>query len=235
MNAATAAGAGDAAQARAILERAVAAAGGAEALDKITSVQVSGRASAPTHGLEGRAEDRIAAGNRAELIELGAFGKTVMKLRTVTSERRSLIENYDGEQNQPSGKALLAMRFFAVPHPLFRWKERFAAVAAVGEIQVNGEDAVVIELTPRELAPTRLSISTRSFLVLREEIPTYVGDELQSTSNSVDLSGHRVVNGVQMPFSVAITVPLLGRVALTYENVALNSPIDPQVFDQLLP
>ena len=75
----------------------------------------------------------------------------------------------------------------------------------------------------------------RSFLVLRQEIPTYVGDELQSTSNSADLSDHRVVNGVQMPFSVAITVPLLGRVALTYENVALNSPIDPQVFDQLLP
>ena len=112
MNAATEAGAGDAEQARAILERAVAAAGGAEALNKLTDMQVSGRASAPTHSLEGDAEGRVAAGNRAERVELGAFGRTVMRLRSVTNERRSLIENYDGEQDPGhwqgiSGGALL--------------------------------------------------------------------------------------------------------------------------------
>ena len=106
MNAATAAETGAAERARGILERAVAATGGAEALDRLTSMRASGRASAPTHGLEGRAEDRVALGSRAELIELGAFGKTVMKLRSVTSERRSLVENYDGEQMQASGRHL---------------------------------------------------------------------------------------------------------------------------------
>ena len=100
---------------------------------------------------------------------------------------------------------------------------------------MNGEDAVVIELTPRDLAPTRLYISTKSFLVLREEIPTYAGDDLQPTSTSADLSDHRAVNGVQMPFSVAVTLPGLGRVALIYDDVSLNSPIDPKVFDELLP
>ena len=43
------------------------------------------------------------------------------------------------------------------------------------------------------------------------------------------------MNGVQMPFESAITLPLLGRVLLNYVNVSLNSPIDPKVFDQLLP
>ena len=44
-------------------------------------MSASARASAPTHGLDGLAEDHIAAGKRAELIELGAFGKIVLKSR----------------------------------------------------------------------------------------------------------------------------------------------------------
>jgi CubicO group peptidase (beta-lactamase class C family) len=235
MSAATPAAAGDAEKAHGILDKAVAAAGGAEALDRITSMSALARASAPTHGLDGRAEDHISSGNRAELFELGAFGKTVFKSRVLTSERRSLTILRDGERFPASGKALLAARFFAVPHQLQRWKERFVTVLATGEASVNGEHAFVIELTPKDLAPMQLYISSKSFLILREEMPTYEGDELQSTSVSTDYSDYRVVSGVWLPFAASVPAPILGRIMVTYDSVSLNNPIDPKVFEEPRP
>jgi CubicO group peptidase (beta-lactamase class C family) len=231
MSAAPSETAGDAEKARGILEQAVAAAGGAEAIDRITSMSAFARARAPTHGLDGLAEDHIAAGKRAELFELGAFGKIVFKSRVLTSEARSLTILREGEPTGARGKALVASRFFAVPHQLYRWKERFVTVLATGESSVNGEDAVVIELTPKDLAPLRLYISSKSFLILREEIPTYIGDELQSAV-SADYSDYRVVNGVRLPFAASVPAPMLGRITVTYDRVSLNEPVDPKVFEE---
>jgi hypothetical protein len=236
MSAAPSETAGDAEKARGILEQAVAAAGGAEAIDRITSMSAFARARAPTHGLDGLAEDHIAAGKRAEQFELGAFGKIVFKSRVLTSEARSLTMLREGEPIAARGKALVAARFFAVPHQLYRWKERFVTVLATAETSVNGEPAVVIELTPKELAPKdlaplRLFISSKSFLILREEIPTYIGDELQSAV-SADYSDYRVVNGVRLPFAASLPAPMLGRITVTYDRVSLNSPVDPKVFEE---
>ena len=221
---------GDAEKALAILERAVAAAGGAEAIDRIASLSAFARASAPTHGLEGIAEDHIAGGKRAEIFDLGAFGKIVFKSRVLTSEAQSLTFLRAGEPIAANGKALLAARFFAVPHQLYRWKERFVSAVATRETSVNGEDAVVIELTPKELAPLRVYISTKSFLILREEIPTYIGDELQPAV-SAEYSDYRAVNGVQLPFAASLPAPLIGRVTVTYDRVSLNEAVNSKTFE----
>jgi hypothetical protein len=223
--------AGDPERARTILERTVAAAGGAQLLDRLASRTALGHASAPGHGIDGRAEDLIQSGKRAELVELGAFGKTVVKLKAVTNEQRSLAVSFDGDETAVTGKAREAARFFAVPYQLHRRRERFAKVAAVGETSVNGENAVVIELTAPGLAPARLYISSDSFLILREEIPVYLGDELQSTAYGADYSDHRFVGGIRTPFAVSLTLPIIGRVTLAYESVSYDQPIDPAKFD----
>jgi hypothetical protein len=137
----------------------------------------------------------------------------------------------EGEPIAARGKALVASRFFAVPHQLYRWKERFVTVLATAETSVNGEPAVVIELTPKDLAPLRLYISSKSFLILREEIPAYLGDELQSAVTA-DYSDYRVVNGVRLPFAASLPAPMLGRITVTYDRVSLNEPVDPKVFEE---
>ena len=224
------AAAGDPAQARAILERAAVAAGGAEAIDRLVSRTSIGAASAPTHGLDGRIEHRLTAGKEAMFLELGAFGKFAVKGRTYTNERESVTVTGEG-RSAATGKALAAARFFAVPHPLYRWKERYATVAAVGETAVNGENAFIVELTPPGLAPSKLYISAQSYLVLREETPAYAGDELQSAASSFDYSDYRVVDGIRVPFAAAVTLPLLGRIAFAYESVSIDKAIDPKEFE----
>jgi hypothetical protein len=221
----------DPARGREILERAAAAAGGEAALDRLVAKRAIGRAVAATHGLDGPTEDHVQAGKRAMLIELGAFGKAVVRTRSVTSERGSYYTSYDGARVAVTGKALDLARFIAVPHPLQRWKRRFAAVALVGETVVNGENAFVIELTPPGLAPTRLYVSAGSYLVLREEPPYYLGDTLLTLVVGIEYSDYRVVNGIRVPFATAMTIPLLGRVVFAYDSVTLDGPIDPMVFE----
>ena len=217
--------------ARSLLDRAVAAAGGAEALDRIATRASIGRASAETLGIEGRIEDMIVPGKRTELLELGAFGKFVVKARVLTNERQSLTLAQGEQPAAATGKALDAARFFAVPHPLYRWKDRFSSVAMAGEISINGENAYVVELTPRGLAPLRLFISAQSLMILREETPSYVADELQSSTPAIDHADYRAVNGVRLPFAGAVAIPLFGRIAITYDTVTLDAPIDPKAFE----
>jgi CubicO group peptidase (beta-lactamase class C family) len=216
---------------REILERAVAAAGGAEALDRLVSLRAIGRAVAAKDGLDGPYLDHVLAGKRATVFELGAFGKAVIRTRSVTSERGSYSVSHGGGRSDATGKALESARHNAVPHPLHSWKQRFAAATLVGETVVNGENVFVVELTPPNLAPTRLYISSGSYLVLREEPPFYIGDTLVPFSVSADYSDYRTVNGIRVPFATAITVPILGRIVLAYETVTFDGPIDPKEFE----
>lgn len=223
------AGAGDASRAREILARAAAAAGGAEALDRIASFTAIGRASAPTQGIDGPMEERIVPGKRAVRVALGAFGK-FLRYGAVSNERSGSWTWVDGERRESTGKALDAARLFAVPHPLYRWKERFDEVAALGETAVNGENAYVIELTARGLAPAKLYISAVSGLILRLETPVYLGDAL-ITSNAEAFSDYRTMQGIRLPFTVSSTISGFGELVLSYDSVTLGAQIDPKVFE----
>lgn len=225
------AGIADDREARAILDKAVAAVGGAAALDRIASMTSIGRAAALTHGLDGRVEEVIVPGRSASQFDLGAFGKTVWKLRVAVGPQRTLVVDRDGAQVSETGKGLQASQFFAVPHPLYRWKERFPTVAAAGEARVNGEDTFVIELTPREFAPSRLYISKQSLLVLREDQPHYAGGELQPTPISIDYSDHRIVGGLRLAHAQSAALPGLGRITLNLDSIWLDKTIDPKVFE----
>jgi CubicO group peptidase (beta-lactamase class C family) len=222
-------GTGDAERARAILERAVTAAGGAEALDRITSYAARGRASVPSQGIDGPVEDLIVPGKRAMHGALGAFGK-FMRYHSVSNEQRGVWAWVDGEPRQVTGKALESARIHAVPHPLYRWKERFPDVAAVGEAVVNGETALVVEMTPRGLAPDKLYISAASGLVLRLEMAGYLGDSLFGSIIS-DFSDYREVKGARLPFAITTPMAVVGDLVYTFDSVILDEPIDPTKFE----
>ena len=149
----------------------------------------------------------------------------------MADQQRMLIVDRDGEQTSETGKGLRASRLFSVPHPLYRWKERFVTVASAGEARVNGEDAFVIEMTPRELAPSRLYISKQSFLVLRQDQPVYTGEDLQPTPVSVDYADHRIVGGLKLAHVQSATLPGLGTIVLNFDTVWLDKTIDPKVFE----
>lgn len=223
-------GVADDGEARAILDKAVAAAGGAAALDRITTTTSIGRVAALTHGLDGRVEVFTMPGKNATAVDIGAFGKTVWSLRTAADDKRVLTIDRDGVETSEGGKSLQSSHLYAVPHPLYRWKERFATVASAGEERVNGEEAFVIELTPRDLAPTRVYISKQSFLVLREDQPLYVGDELQPVSVTVDHLDYRVVGGVRLSHTQTASFPGLGPIVINSDSIWLDKTIDPKVF-----
>ncbi len=231
LNAAASVTAGDAEQARGLLERTAAAMGGQDVLDRLVSKTALGRASAPTHGIEGRSEERVVPGKKAEVLELGAFGKVVFSVRAVTNDSRSAYVLRGSEPEAATGKALEAARFFAVPHPLQRWKERYATVAVVGETTVQNQRAFIVALAPPGLAPLKLYIAADSHLILREETPSYIGDKLQPTSTDVDYGDYRAIGGVMTPFLATAVAPVLGTISVTYNSVVYDAPIDPALFE----
>jgi hypothetical protein len=170
-------------------------------------------------------------GKRVQHVALGAFGK-VLTTRGWINENGGASVWIDGKRYALEGRALAAQRFQAVPHTLYRWKERFADVAAAGETVVNGENAYVVQVTPPGLAPSKLYISAASHLILREEHPAYVGDQVYEGMSAVDYSDYRVVAGVRMPFAAASVFPMLGRVTFAAERIALDAPIDPKAFEE---
>jgi hypothetical protein len=193
------------------------------------SVTAIGITRAEAHGLEGRAEDHVAPGRKAQLMELGAFGK-VKALRYVVTDSAGWSTWLDGTRSPMAGKALSAARLFAVPHPLYRWRERFASAALLREEAVNGEAAYVIQLNAANLEPSKIYVSKQTSLVLRVESPVYVGDEALS-SVAVDYSDHRAVGAVKLPFETSVEAPLLYKVTVTYDRIVLDAPLDPKAFE----
>lgn len=231
LNAAASVAAGDAEHARGLLERTAAAMGGQTVLDRLVSKIAIGRASAPTHGIEGRSEERVALGRKAEVLELGAFGKIVFSVHAVTNDARSAYVLRGSAPEAATGKALEAARFFAVPHPLHRWKERYATVATVGETTVQNQRAFIVALAPPGLAPLKLYIAADSHLILREEVPSYIGDKLQPTPTDVDYGDYRAIDGVMTPFLATVVAPILGTISVAYASVVYNAPVDPALFE----
>lgn len=211
-----------------ILDAAVAAAGGA-ALDRIASLTAIGITRAEAHGLDGRGEEHVAPGRKAQLMELGAFGE-MKTMRYVVTDGAGWSTWLDGTRAPMAGKALAAARLFAVPHPLYRWRERFASAALLREEAVNGEAAYVIQLTAANLQPAKIFVSKQTSLVVRVETPVYIGDEALS-SVAVDYADHRAVGSVTLPFAFSFEAPLLYTVTVAYDRIVLDAPLDPKAFE----
>jgi CubicO group peptidase (beta-lactamase class C family) len=216
---------------RAILDKAVAAVGGAAVLDRITTVASVGRVAALTHGFDGRVAIYTVPGKHAITLEIGAFGKTVWSLRSVTDAKRVLSIDRDGVETSETGKALRSSHLHAVPHPLYRWKQRFTKVASGGEDRVEGEDAFVVELTAADLEPTRVYVSKQSFLVLREAQPIYHGDQLLPLFIVIDHLDYRTVGAVKLSHTQTASIPGLGPIVINLDSIWLDKAIDPKSFE----
>jgi hypothetical protein len=85
-------------------------------------------------------------------------------------------------------------------------------------------------MTPRGLAPDKLYISAASGLVLRLEVPYYLGDAL-ITSVTYDFSDYREVKGVRLAFAVTSPLPILGELVYNFDSMTLDEPIDSRAFE----
>jgi hypothetical protein len=114
------------------------------------------------------------------------------------------------------------------PTPFLNYKERGTTVELVGKEKVNGRDAHVLVLKPKSGSATRMFIDAESYLPMRLVIKVDVPEvgELEQTS---DLSDFRDVDGVKVPFKIAVSSSLQ-NFTIAATKVEHNVNIDDAVF-----
>lgn len=215
-----------------VLKDAEKALGGAKAIRAVASVVKTGTIQRKSDGATGRYLLQTSQPNLFnESYDLGGF-----EFESGYNGRSAWERNSRDGLRTLTGKASNdAQAAAAFRNSLwFDARKQKARLTSGGQATVNGGPANVVVLTTQKGTVIKLYFDAGNGLLVREEVP--VGEAVAAT----DYSGHRLVNGVMMPF--AMHVEQGGEAFdVTIEDVKVNTQVAradfdfPQVSGQPLP
>jgi hypothetical protein len=201
-----------------LMEQAIQATGGREALKKLTSLVGTGT---------------------IDIVSMGA--KAPDKRLTVTRVEGygEIKEGYDGKiawRQEPqnglvelTGDQLASARRDAQFNGDLRWKELYPKAEVTGREQVAGRDCWVLKLTPTQGTPVVRYYDAETFLMAKVVITT---DTPQGPAAiPVEFSDwHDIGIGVKAPSTMKITMPGIGELITKYTDMKYNVEIDDAKF-----
>jgi outer membrane lipoprotein-sorting protein len=216
-----------------IVEKSLAAAGGREALGKLTSRSTSGTmtVSTPAGDISGTIEVLNQAPNKSrtlitlDLSSLGA-GSVVIENRfdgTTGYAMDSMRGNRD-----ITGTQLANLRNAYFPSPLLNYKERGTRIELAGKDKVGDRDAYTLIVTPKDGPVVRMSIDAESYLPDRSVVTVDL-PEVGSVEQTIDFADYRDIDGVKVPFSLKGSSAVQTFFILV-KKVEHNVKIDPALF-----
>jgi outer membrane lipoprotein-sorting protein len=218
-----------------VVDKAVAALGGREALSKLTSRSTSGKisVSTPAGEVPGTVEVFNQAPNKVrtlitlDLSSLGAGAMTVDQRFDGTTGFAA--DSMQGNRDI-TGDQLANMKNADFPTPLLRYKERGTKIELGPKERVADHDVQVLVITPQTGPTSRVSIDTQSWLPIRL-VQTLELPEVGRVEQTSDLSDYREVDGVKVPFGIH-NVSAVQTVNITLTKVEHNVKIDQALFSK---
>jgi len=208
-----------------VLEKYITAAGGREAMEKVTSRVSTGTFEIPDMGLTGPVTISEKAPNKSlTVIELGGMGQVRDGSDgTVAWEE---APGGGGIRDKTGAELADALRG-SVFNAELKLKTLYKTVVVSGKEAVDGKDAYVIVATPAEGAANKLYFDVASGLMVKQ---SSTRDTQQGPIDvEVMIGDYRTVNGVKMPFSVRqITSMFTAVIKLT--EIKQNVPLDDAIF-----
>jgi len=180
-----------------VMEKYIAASGGAEAYRKINSTVAKGTLEVVPQGLKGTFEVSAKAPDQMVMVQnIAGIGET--------------RQGYDGKlawSKDPlnglrtlDGAELASTKRDSVFNAPLHWKTIYKTWQTLGIKKVDGKDAYAILLTPAEGKPVTQYFDAKSFLLIRVET---IQESIQGTLPvQVDLSDYHTVDGVKEPFTI---------------------------------
>ena len=209
-----------------IMDKSIQAAGGREALSKMTSLVGTGTL------------EIVAMGSKATT---EMYAKAPDKRLTVTKVEGygDIKEGYDGKvawsqepQNglvELGGDRLAAARRDAQFNGELRWKELYPKAEVNGKEKVGERDCWVLKLTPTEGKPVVRYYDAETFLMAKLIMTTET--QQGPTEIAVEFADWRDLgNGVKGPFRIKITLPGIGDLITKYSEMKYNVEIDDAKF-----
>jgi outer membrane lipoprotein-sorting protein len=220
----------------AVVEKSLAAMGGRGALAKLESRIATGSVviSTPETNLSGPLEIYLKAPNKARTLmrlDLSQFGAAEMVIDQRCDGKTAVASNSLQGDREITGNQLQTMLNASFPTPLLKYKEAGAKVELVGKEKIGSREAFVLLYTPKTGSASRLFVDAETWLLLRVVVKVEspeLGGEVEQTS---DLSDYRDIDGVKVPFTVAVVNPVQ-KITLTLTKVEHNKPIDETMFSR---
>jgi hypothetical protein len=214
-----------------IMDKAIQATGGREALMKLTSLTGTGTM------------DIVAMGSKATT---EMYAKAPDKRLTVTKVEGygEIKEGYDGKiawsmepQNglvELSGERLAQAKRDSQFNGELRWKELYPKAEVTGKEKVGDRDCWVLKLTPTEGKPVVRYYDAETFLMAKVVV---TADTPQGpTEIPVEFSDWKDIgNGVKGPYTLKITLPGIGDLVTKYTEMKYNVDIDDAKFAKPTP
>lgn len=216
-----------------VIEKAVAALGGREALGRVTSRSMTGSivVSTPAGDITGTMEVLNAVPNKsrsllkADLSALGA-GELVIDQR-FDGTSGYVLDTLQGNR-EVTGNQLENQRNGAFPHPFLAYQTRGITAELAGKEKAGDREAYVLVLTPKAGSVSRTFIDAETYLPIKTvmKVMTPQAGELEQTSEFGD---YRDVDGVKVPFSLTNS-SAVQRFTITVTKVEHNVKIDQALF-----
>ena len=216
-----------------IVDKAIAAAGGRAALEKLTSRSTHGTitVSTPAGEIPGTIDVVNQAPNKIRtLITLDASS---LGAGTVTIDNRFdgtagfTMDSMRGNREM-TGTQLANLRNSYFPSPLLNYKERGTKIELKGKEKVGDRDAYALTLTPKDGPVVQIFIDAESYLADRSVV-TIDAPEVGSVEQTTDFTDYREVDGVKIPFSFKGSSAVQTFFVLV-KTVEHNGKIDPSLF-----
>jgi hypothetical protein len=209
-----------------ILDKFVAAVGGRQAIEKITSRVTKGAVDASSMGLKGEVEIYAKAPNKTLTIQtLSGIGE--------------IREGYDGKiawaQNpitgfrEKSGAELAAVARSSDIHAAIKTRQLYSKLEFKGKEKVGDRETYVILATPAEGAPVKMFFDTQTGLIARTDTDLETPQGQFHVETTVD--DYREVDGVKMAFTIRQTLSM-GSAVVKLTEVKHNVEIDDAKFSK---
>jgi hypothetical protein len=202
--------------------------GGEANLRKHRSAAVSYDVVFETQGVTGReTEFWDMKGAHADDLTLIALGKKIATIRECFDGKQGSTEVSFAQSGMKQGKSLYNAPSEAAFAPELDWKKLYKSVAITKVDKVDGEECYVVEKTVDKGDRFTDYVSTKNFLVLKNEGPG---------GGSVTFKDFRDVGGIKMPFQmIRNSAGGLGTGKMTVKDVRLDARIDDSTFRPKLP
>ena len=216
-----------------VIERHIAALGGREALNKLTSRKSTGTVTLGTAAgnLTGPYEGFAKAPNKTRSVlkldttAIGGPGEMIIEQRFDGNAGYSL-NSLQGDADI-TGNQLDNMRNGGFPSAILVYKQNGVKADLLPKEQVDGKDAIVMLLTPKTGSPTRIYFDATTYLVIKTVVKvTTAAGELEQTNT---VSDYRTVDGVKVPFLIANSNPQQ-TITIKLTKVEHNIPLDDAMF-----
>jgi outer membrane lipoprotein-sorting protein len=219
-----------------VVEQHLRAAGGRAALGKLTSRHSTGTMTVSVNGADipGTVDVLAKAPNKVRVamkLDFTAIGGESMTIEQRFDGTAGYTMNSVQGESAITGNQLANMKNATFPSPLLDYKDAGVKVELRPKEQVDGKEAIVLLMTPRTGPAARVYLDSETYLAMRSVTTVDSPQDGAPVEQTTDLSDYRTVDGVKVPFRIALKNPVQS-VTLVFKTVEHNVPVDDAEFSK---